>query len=151
VTWTSPFLALLIAACSSAVPTLTGTTCDDPDPTLPDALTWENFGHDFMFAYCTNCHSSTLPFPSQRNGAPIYHDFDTLIGVVDVAISPNDHIDAQAGWGPKAQNNFMPGGGTDGRCPSIPGGKLDEDCPQPTGEERTKLAQWVACERLRPH
>ena len=33
----------------------------------------------------------------------------------------------------------------------IPGGSLDKDCTQPTGEERTELAQWIACERLRPH
>ncbi len=45
----------------------------------------------------------------------------------------------------------MPGDGTNGRCPSVPGGPLDEECPTPNGEERTHLAQWVACERLRPH
>src|SRR5262245_15745231 len=125
-------------------PTPTGTTCDNPDPTLPDALTWDNFGHDFMFHYCTNCHSSDIPY-SMRNGAPVYHDFDTLIGVVEV----DDHVDEQTGWGPKAKNNFMPGGGTNGRCPSVKGGALDENCPQPTGEERTKLAEWIACEKLR--
>jgi hypothetical protein len=45
----------------------------------------------------------------------------------------------------------MPGGGTDGRCPSVAGGSLDENCPEPSGDERTKLAQWIACERLRSH
>jgi len=29
-------------------------------------------------------------------------------------------------------------------------GRLDEACPEPTGEERTKLAQWIACEKLVP-
>lgn len=136
-----------LAACSSASPAPTGTECADPDPiTGTTTLTWDNFGHDFMFHYCTNCHSSTLP-NSKRNGAPIYHDFDTLLGVLEVA----DHVDEQTGWGPKAQNNFMPGGGTNGRCPSMPGGSLDEDCPEPTGQERTNLAQWLACERLRSH
>ncbi len=139
-------LLLLVTGCPQGTPTPTGTTCADPDPTLPGALTWDNFGHDFMFTYCTNCHSASLPY-AQRNGAPVYHDFDTLIGVVEVP----DHIDAQAGWGPNAKNNFMPGGGTGGRCPSVAGGPLDEDCPEPTGDERTKLAQWIACERLRPH
>ena len=31
------------------------------------------------------------------------------------------------------------------------GGPLATDCLQPTGEERTHLAQWIACERNRPH
>jgi hypothetical protein len=139
-------LLMSLAGCPSS-PTPTGTTCADPDPiTGTTTLTWDNFGHDFMFKYCTNCHSSSLPH-SMRNGAPIYHDFDTLIGVVDVI----DHVDAQTGWGPNAQNNFMPGAGTNGRCPSVAGGALDEACPEPTGMERTQLAQWLACEKLRPH
>ncbi len=140
------WLCLLLLAGCPASPTPTGTTCADPDPTLPTALTWDNFGHDFMFAYCTNCHASTLPY-AQRNGAPVYHDFDTLIGVLDVA----DHVDEQAGWGPNAHNSFMPGGGTGGRCPSVAGGALDEPCPEPTPDERTRLAEWLACEQLRPH
>ena len=139
-------LLLFLAGCP-AVPTPTGTTCDDPDPlTGTSTLTWDNFGHDFMFAYCTNCHSSTLPH-SMRNGAPIYHDFDTLIGSVAV----HDHIDEQTGYGPNAHNDFMPGAGTNNRCPSVAGGALDENCPTPTAEERTKLAQWMACEAKRPH
>jgi hypothetical protein len=99
-----------------------------------------------MTKYCTNCHSSDLTH-SERNGAPIYHDFDTLLGVLEVP----DHIDEQTGWGPNAHNNFMPGEGTGGRCPSVKGGQLDEACPEPTAEERTNLAQWIACERLRDH
>ncbi len=99
-----------------------------------------------MFKYCTNCHQASLSI-NQRNGAPLFHDFDTLQG----AMGPTDHIDEQAGWGPKAHNNYMPGDGTNGRCPSVPGGQLDEECPTPSGEERTHLAQWIACERLRPH
>jgi hypothetical protein len=140
-------ILIALAACSGGSPTPTGTTCADPDPvTGTTTLTWDNFGHDFMFKYCTNCHSSDLP-NSKRNGAPIYHDFDTLLGVLEVP----DHIDEQTGWGPKAQNDFMPGGGTNNRCPSVPGGSLDENCPEPTGTERTNLSQWIACERLRPH
>jgi hypothetical protein len=135
-----------VVGCTGAVPTPTGTTCSDPDPiTGTTTLTWSNFGHDFMFKYCTNCHSSTLTDPSQRNGAPTFHDFDTLLGVHEVP----DHIDEQAGWGPKAHNNFMPGAGTGGRCPSQLGGPLDEACPEPTGDERTNLAQWIACEKKR--
>lgn len=139
--------SLVLAACTSSSPTPTGTTCPDPDPTTgTTTLTYDNFGQAFMVKYCTNCHSSDLPH-SERNGAPIYHDFDTLEGVLEVP----DHIDEQAGIGPKASNHFMPGDGTGGRCPSMKGGPLDEDCPEPTDEERTNLAVWIACERLRPH
>ena len=132
---------------SDARPTPTGTTCDNPDPVNgTTTLTWDNFGMAFMFKYCTNCHSSQLAI-NQRNGAPLFHDFDTLLGVLEVA----NHIDEQAGWGPKAKNSFMPGGGTGGRCPSQPGGSLDENCVQPTDQERTDLAQWLACEQKRMH
>jgi hypothetical protein len=138
----------LIAACSGGNPTFTGTECADPDPlTGTTTLTWDNFGQGFMAKYCTSCHSSLLT-SSHRNGAPYLHDFDSLYGVVRLIYAqPDNHIDLQAGWGPAAQNNFMPGA----RCPSVPGGGLDEDCTQPSGAERTQLAQWVACERLRPH
>ena len=135
-------LICLLAGCPAS-PTPTGTTCPDPDPMT---LTWDNFGQPFMTKYCTWCHDSHLPL-SKRNGAPLYHDFDTLLGVLEVP----DHIDEQAGWGPKAHNDFMPGAGTGGRCPSTLGGPLDEDCPKIDGQTRTNLAQWVACERLRNH
>jgi hypothetical protein len=138
--------AVLLVGCGDN-PTSTGTTCADPDPlTGTTTLTWDNFGHDFMFKYCTNCHASTLTY-SHRNGAPLYHDFDSLFGVLEVP----DHIDEQTGWGPKAHNNFMPGAGTNNKCPSVAGGSLDENCIEPTGEERTSLAIWIACERIRPH
>jgi hypothetical protein len=141
-------LSIIVAGCASdAKPTSTGTMCPNPDPVSgTTTLTWDNFGMAFMFKYCTSCHDSHLGI-NQRNGAPLFHDFDTLLGVLEVP----DHIDAQAGWGPKAHNNFMPGGGTGGRCPSQPGGSLDESCPEPTDQERTDLSQWIACERLRPH
>jgi hypothetical protein len=141
-------VAVLGAGCpTSARPTPTGTTCPDPDPvTGTTTLTYANFGQAFMAKYCTNCHDSHLSI-NQRNGAPLFHDFDTLLGIMEVP----DHIDQQTGWGPKAKNDFMPGAGTGGQCPSMLGGKLDESCPEPTGEERTNLAQWIACERKRPH
>lgn len=128
-------------------PSPTGTMCASPDPIAgTTTLTWDNFGQAFMTTYCINCHDSQLPL-KERNGAPLFHDFDTLEGVLEVP----DHIDAEAGWGPAAHNDFMPGGGTDGRCPSTLGGSLDEECPEPTSEERTNLSQWLACERLRVH
>jgi hypothetical protein len=139
---------LAAAACTPAPkPTSTGTTCPDPDPvTGTTTLTYDNFGKDFMTRYCINCHDSALKL-SQRNGAPLFHDLEYLFGILEVP----DHIDQQAGIGPKATNRFMPGGGTNGRCPSQLGGSLDESCPEPTDQERTNLAQWIACERLRPH
>lgn len=135
-------MVLCFAGCSDH-PTSTGTMCADPDPVAgTTALTWDNFGSDFMAKYCVNCHSSDLP-RSKRNGAPVYHDFDSLVGVLQVA----NHVDSYAGWGPGAHNTFMPGD----RCPSTKGGALDSACPQPTQQERTDLAQWLACEQLRPH
>ena len=128
----------MLVACGSS-PTSTGTVCPDPDPMT---LTYDNFGRDFMMKYCVHCHSSELT-RSKRNGAPLFHDYDTLLGVLQTP----DHIDQQAGFGPDATNEFMP----PDRCPSTPGGALAVDCRKPTDEERTKLAEWIACERNRPH
>ena len=135
--WLYPLLIVCSAGCTS--PTPTGTVCPTPDP---QTLTYDNFGKPFMDRYCTWCHDSSLPH-SKRNGAPLYHDFDSLVGVLEVP----DHIDEQAGFGPDAQNKFMPGQ----RCPSVKGGALDTNCAQPTPEERTNLAMWIACERHRTH
>ena len=128
-------------ACSSASPTPTGATC--PDVNNP-ALTWANWGSNFFCHYCTNCHRSDLP-NSKRNGAPLLHDLDTLYFVMLIA----KHTDEQAAFGPAAHNTFMPGGGTDGRCPSMAGGPLDENCPEPTDDDRTKLGEFLACEKQR--
>ena len=136
-------LALTIIACTNqAVPTPTGATC--PDSANPQ-LTWDNFGSDFFCHYCTNCHDSGLKI-NQRNGAPLFHDLDTLVGVMEVKL----HTDEQAAFGPKAHNTFMPGAGTEGRCPSTRGGPLDEDCPEPTDEERANLGVFLQCEQERP-
>ena len=109
-------MMLLVAGCTQPTPTPTGATCPDVDnPTY----TWSNFGYDFMCHYCTNCHDSNLGL-NARNGAPLFHDLDSLLGVMDVKL----HTDEQAAWGPNAHNDFMPGGGTNGRCPSVPGGPL---------------------------
>ncbi len=91
----------------------------------PDStLTYESFGKGFMESYCTRCHSSTLTGDA-RNGASLYHDFDSLDGVLAVA----DHVDAKAAAGPGATNELMPIGG-----------------PTPTVEERKQLGEWLACE-----
>jgi uncharacterized membrane protein len=88
-------------------------------------LTYENFGQAFVTDYCTDCHSSTK-VGSDRNGATEDHDFDTLLGIRQVA----EHIDRAAGIGPASANRNMP---------------PDEETAQPTDEEREKLAEWIAC------
>lgn len=133
------FVILFAAACTGGTPTSTGTVCPDPDPMT---LTYDNFGKPFMEKYCLWCHDSSLK-RAFRNGAPLYHDFDTLQGILQTP----DHIDQQTGIGPKASNDFMP----PDRCPSTPGGALSVDCQKPTDEERRQLAEWIACERNRPH
>jgi hypothetical protein len=133
-------LVPLVTGCpGTGSPTPTGTVCPDPDP---NTLTYDNFGAQFMLDYCTMCHAKALP-RSQRNGAPIYHDFDTLIGVVQVLV----HIDEQSGLGPEADNTFMP----PDRCPAEPGGALAISCRRPSDAERRQLAEWLACEKNRPH
>lgn len=136
------FMCVALAACATDKPTPTGATC--PDPNNPQ-FTWANFGSDFMCHYCTNCHDSSLAL-DRRNGAPLFHDLDSLLGVMQVMV----HTDEQAAFGPKAHNTFMPGAGTGGRCPSMLGGSLDEDCLEPTAEERTNLGVFLACEKERP-
>ncbi|MGE3546443.1 MAG: hypothetical protein AB7L28_21130 [Kofleriaceae bacterium] len=134
-------LCVLIAATLGCgpEPTPTGTVCPDPDP---GDLTYENFGQKFMEDYCVWCHSSDIP-RSRRHGAPLYHDYDSLLGVLETP----DHIDQQAGFGPDAENEFMP----PDECPSMKGGPIDRACARPTDDERRKLARWIACERNRPH
>jgi len=131
-------LALVLAACGD-VPTSTGTICPSPDPGTP---TYDNFGKPFMDKYCRWCHDSSLS-RTKRNGAPLFHDFDTLLGILQV----QGHVDQQAGAGPNATNHFMP----PERCPSTIGGSLDGNCAQPTDEERRDLSLWLACEKDRPH
>jgi len=128
----------LLVACGPD-PTPTGTVCPDPDPLT---LTYENFGEPFMTKYCIWCHDSSLP-RSKRNGAPLFHDFNTLLGVLKTP----DHIDEQAGFGPDAENEFMP----PDRCPATIGGAISKNCAKPTPTERRQLAEWIACERNREH
>ncbi|WP_394831487.1 hypothetical protein LVJ94_33745 [Pendulispora rubella] len=90
-------------------------------------LTYENFGRTFMESYCTRCHSSTLS-GSARNGAPAFHDFDSLTGILDVG----NHVDQFAAFGPSSKNETMPPSG-----------------PRPSADERTKLGEWLACELAR--
>ncbi len=137
------FFVLLLGACGTAAkPTPTGATC--PDATNPQ-FSWQSFGYDFFCHYCTNCHDSSLTL-NQRNGAPLFHDFDTLVGVMQVA----NHIDEYAASGPRSHNTLMPGGGTAFKCPSMLGGPLDMSCLLPTDQERENLGVFLACETQRP-
>lgn len=100
----------------------TNSTCEG------STLTYENFGRDFMEAYCTRCHSSELSGEEERQCAPAGHDFDSLDGILLV----RDHIDEHAAAGPDAVNDGMPPSGI-----------------RPTEEERRDLGTWLACEAER--
>lgn len=104
--------------------TPSGATC----PTDRTGLTYDAFGKQFMAAYCTRCHSTTLKTPQQRMQAPLDHDFDVLAGISPVW----EHIDSKAAAGPKSTNTAMPPAGDAG--------------PKPSMAERIKLGQWLACE-----
>lgn len=107
--------------CAGETPVLgppTGATCP---PT--SQLTYASFGAPFMDSYCTRCHSSELSGEA-RMGATAFHDFDTQIGIQQVA----DHIDQAAGSGPASTNLSMP-----------------PDGAMPTLAEREMLAEWIAC------
>jgi uncharacterized membrane protein len=86
-------------------------------------LTYNTFGKQFMERYCTRCHSSELT-GSARQGAPTFHDFDTLFGIKAVS----NHIDETTAAGPASVNEGMPIGG-----------------PAPTEMERYQLGTWIAC------
>lgn len=101
------------------VGTPSGATC----PT-DNTLTYDNFGKQFVEDYCVRCHSSELA-GEKRNGAPKFHDFDTLEGIINVI----DHMDEKAASGPDATNTVMP-----------------PDGAKPTSAEREDLGQWLACE-----
>lgn len=96
----------------------TESTCPPGSP-----LTYNNFGKPFMERYCTRCHHSELT-GAARQGAPSFHDFDTLFGIRAVS----DHIDQTTAAGPAATNTGMP-----------------PASPEPTMMERLQLGEWIAC------
>ncbi|MGE3455159.1 MAG: hypothetical protein AB7O24_08625 [Kofleriaceae bacterium] len=107
--------------------------CEDSEPifgpptqsTCPptSTLTYNNFGKSFMERYCTECHDSDL-VGDDRQGAPTFHDFDSLYGIKAVS----NHIDETTAAGPAAVNDGMP-----------------QDDPKPTLDERYQLGEWIAC------
>lgn len=116
---TAAALVGMLAACSSdAVRRPSGAVCP-PDSTL----TYEGFAKPFMEAYCVRCHSSEL-HGADRQGAPLFHDFDSEFGIVVVG----DHVDEYAAAGPDSVNTMMP-----------------PDGPKPSLEERRQLGEYVAC------
>lgn len=98
----------------------TQSTCPDES-----TLTYASFGKPFMEKYCTECHDSQKR-GDDRQGAPSFHDFDSIFGIRAVA----DHIDETSASGPAATNGSMP---------------PDHYDPQPTLEERKLLGEWLAC------
>ena len=87
-------------------------------------ITYENFGRAFMEDFCVNCHSSTKT-GEDRMGATEDHDFDTLLGIRQVA----NHVDQTAGIGPASANRNMP----------------PAEEPQPDDSDRRRLAEWISC------
>lgn len=88
------------------------------------AITYANFGKQFVSDYCVRCHSTSLT-GGARNGAPSDHNFDTLAAIRDVEVS---HINSMAGVVDGEVREFMPPSG-----------------PFPTAAERQQLAEWLAC------
>lgn len=114
---------IALAACGdSRAPT--GAVCP-PGSTL----TYDEFAAPFFEQHCTQCHHSDLR-GADRHGAPLFHDFDTLTGILQV----HGHIDEMAAAGPNAVNTLMP----PDSCP-------DGACDKPTEAERYLLGEWLAC------
>jgi uncharacterized membrane protein len=111
---------LLLSACSDD--NVFGPPTESVCPQT-QTLTYQNFGKNFMTKYCTRCHSSEV-MGADREGAPSFHDFDTLFGIKAVY----DHIDETTAAGPAATNTGMP-----------------PDGAKPTLEERKQLGEWIAC------
>jgi uncharacterized membrane protein len=88
-----------------------------PCPTGGTTLTYANFGAQFMNVHCQWCHGSHV---TDRRGAPGEFIFDTP----DQIIRHRDRIFVRSA----AENDSMPPGPDD-----------------PSLEERTKLAEWLAC------
>jgi uncharacterized membrane protein len=127
--WT--FAALVLAGLLSACPydsadedveheehTPSGAQCPEDS-----ALTYDNFGRDFVTHYCARCHAASVD-DAQRQGAPMDSTFDDLASIRDNA----ELIDHHAASGPDAMNRLMP--------PSA---------PLPSDAEREKLGAWLAC------
>ncbi len=105
--------------------TVLGPPTETPCPPT-STITYENFGRAFMEDFCVNCHSSTK-VGEERMGATKDHDFDTLLGIRQVA----NHIDQTAGIGPASANRNMP--------------PADSEQEKPADSDRERLAEWISC------
>jgi cytochrome c5 len=115
------WLVVGLVGCTNTTPVFgppTQSVCTQSSP-----LTYDNFGKPFMESYCTRCHATAL-MGDARQGAPTFHDFDTLFGIKVVY----DHIDETTAAGPAAVNKGMP-----------------PDGAKPSDEERRQLGEWLAC------
>lgn len=109
-------LGLGLAACGGSTPS--GATCPDTS-----ALTYDNFGKQFMEDYCLGCHSSTKT-GKERDGAPNSQNYDLIADIRAHAKA----IDLEAAAGPDATNESMP-----------------PESPYPSATERQQLGEWLAC------
>lgn len=112
--------SLLLALSFMLAPLACGapeTIDEHPCPPGGTTLTYENFGKGFMEGYCQRCHAAHA---IDRQGAPGGYSFDTRDDVV--------RLKARIFVRAAGPNTSMPPGPDD-----------------PSGDERSKLADWLAC------
>lgn len=86
-------IGLLHLGCGDDLGDPTGSTC----PTGGSALTYDNFGAEFMQKNCLSCHG---------NGGPESPNLST----VERVRANKDEVDRAAAAGPDATNTYMPDG-----------------------------------------
>ena len=97
----------------------------EPQRSQPPTPSFERSSAEAVInTYCVSCHDSAKT-GAARNGAPAFHDFDTLAGIKNVS----NHVDEYAASGPASTNETMPEG----------------DGPVPSLAERQMLGEWIAC------
>jgi uncharacterized membrane protein len=118
--WRELAIAIALVACGTdSVPR----GDDDPIPVDPEQcetsfLRYDNFGEPFTLDWCRGCHSTAVP-ATMRQNAPIEVNFDTL----DQIRTWSERIAVRAA---SMTPTMPPAGG-------------------PTLDERTLLAEWIAC------
>lgn len=102
---------LLVSGCGGSGRT-SGAVCPDGGT----ALTYANFGQNFMNQYCVQCHGPTRAQDGYR--------FDSIANV-QIHLGA---VDSTSAAGPARTNTRMP-----------------EGMPVPTQAERQQLGEWLAC------
>lgn len=105
-------LSLSLLACGDDVGDGDVGDCDT------STLTYDNFGSSFMTSYCLDCHSTSA---SNRQGAPISVDFDSLMDVQNQASSVNRRSGIGTTMPPTSFSSI------------------------PSASERTMLTEWIDC------